>query len=98
MRFYVLHYLTYSSDLLCIFIRDFHIKLIFQLHNQFYYIERIGTKVILEISFKRHFRLIHSESVDDDFFNAIQNIGHPVHLLHGIILNLGTKCHSTSQA
>ncbi|CRF28684.1 Uncharacterised protein [Mycobacterium tuberculosis] len=94
MRFYVLNYLTYSSNFLCILVRDFHIKLIFQFHNQFYNIERIGTQIIFKRCFKRHFRLINTKTVNDDTFYTIHYIGHPVHLLFGIILNLWANYHS----
>jgi len=92
MRLYVIYYFSHSCNFLCIFIRDFQVKLVFKLHYKLNYVERVSAEVIFEASFQRNFGFICAEAVNDDAFDAIQYFGHPVHLLLGIIRESQAKC------
>ena len=80
MRLDVLDGFLHARDLLGVVVRDLDPEFLFERHDQFHRVERVGPQVVHERRVRRHFFLVHSELLNDDALNLVRD-GHSA-LLH----------------
>src|ERR1035437_8132109 len=77
----VRHGVLHGADLLRILVRDFDLEGLFESHDQFDRVERVGAEVVYKRSAGRHFRFIHAQLLHDDLFHPFFNRSHRFVLL-----------------
>src|SRR5580698_4614 len=63
-------------DLLSLFVGNVNVELRLEGHHQFDLIEGIRTEIVGDRRFRRHFRFVDAELLDDDLLHFIEGGGH----------------------
>jgi hypothetical protein len=66
----------HRADPLGVFVGDLGPELLFEAHDQFDEVERVGIQIIDERSFRLDFVLVNAELLDDDLLESLVGCGH----------------------
>ena len=66
--------ITYSLELLCLLICNLDAKLLLELHNELYSVQRICAEVASEGSLWGNLRLLNALLVNNDLYNFLLNL------------------------
>ena len=66
--------IAYSSDLFCLIVWNRDTKFLLKLHNKFYCIQRISTKVVCKTCFWLYFCFVNTELIIAFTFDSISDI------------------------
>src|ERR1022692_2635113 len=75
------HGVLHGADLLRVLVRNLDLEGLFESHDQFDGVERVGAEVVHKRSAGRHFRFIHAQLLHDDLFHPFFNRSHRFVLL-----------------